>query len=154
MTETTTDAGHTGQEASRRAVLAGAGAAAALAACGNDKPSAGGTNNGNTGGNAAAGIKKSDIPEGGGKIYGDTRVVVTQPNAGTYKAFDAVCTHQGCIVADVSGGTINCTCHGSRFSIADGSVKEAANGDKTNAAGQKGLAERTVTVDGDNLKVS
>jgi nitrite reductase/ring-hydroxylating ferredoxin subunit len=154
MSETTTDMGH----ASRRAVLAGAagaaagaaglGAAAALAGCGSDKPST------SSGASTAGGIKKGDIPEGGGKVYGDDKIVVTQPTAGTYKAFTAVCTHQGCILADVSGGTINCTCHGSKFSIADGSVKEAANGDKENKLGQKGLTEKTVTVDGDNLKIS
>jgi nitrite reductase/ring-hydroxylating ferredoxin subunit len=151
MSETTTDTGH----ASRRAVLAGAAAGAAgaavvaaLAACSSDKPSTSG------GGSTAGGVKKSDIPEGGGKVYGDDKIVVTQPTAGTYKAFSAVCTHQGCILAEVSGGTINCSCHGSKFSIADGSVKEAANGDKENKAGQKGLAAKTVTVDGDNLKIS
>ncbi len=48
--------------------------------------------------------------------------MVTQPEAGSFKAFTAVCTHQGCIVSTVSGGTINCPCHGSKFSIKDGSV--------------------------------
>jgi Rieske Fe-S protein len=48
--------------------------------------------------------------------------VITQPHAGSYDAFTAVCTHQGCLVATVSGGTINCPCHGSRFSIVNGSV--------------------------------
>jgi len=33
-----------------------------------------------------------------------------------------VCTHAGCIVGTVAGGTINCLCHGSKFSIANGSV--------------------------------
>jgi nitrite reductase/ring-hydroxylating ferredoxin subunit len=66
--------------------------------------------------------KVTDIPEGGGKIFGDENVVVTQPTAGEFKAFDATCTHQGCIVAKVSDGEINCTCHGSKFSIEDGSV--------------------------------
>jgi Rieske Fe-S protein len=28
----------------------------------------------------------------------------------------------GCLVGTVSGGTIQCPCHGSRYSIADGSV--------------------------------
>jgi Rieske Fe-S protein len=28
----------------------------------------------------------------------------------------------GCPVSDVSGGTINCLCHGSQYSIEDGSV--------------------------------
>ena len=32
------------------------------------------------------------------------------------------CTHQGYIVTSVSGGTINCPCHGSKFSITNGSV--------------------------------
>jgi Rieske Fe-S protein len=64
----------------------------------------------------------SDIPVGGGRIISDQQVVVTQPAAGTFACFGAVCTHQGCLVTDVSAGTINCACHGSRFNIADGSV--------------------------------
>jgi Rieske Fe-S protein len=67
----------------------------------------------------------SEIPVGGGKVFGDAKVVVTQPTSGQFKGFSAVCTHQGCIVADVADGTINCACHGSKFKIADGSV---ANG--------------------------
>ena len=59
---------------------------------------------------------------GGGTIIDGKNVVVTQPAAGTFKGFSAVCTHQGCIVSSVSGGTINCPCHGSQFSIKDGSV--------------------------------
>jgi Rieske Fe-S protein len=31
-------------------------------------------------------------------------------------------THQGCTVSTVSDGTINCPCHGSKFSITNGSV--------------------------------
>src|SRR5262249_40258723 len=65
----------------------------------------------------------SDVPVGGGKVYEAKKVVVTQPTAGTYKAFSAVCTHEGCTVSDVDGGTINCPCHGSKFSITDGSVQ-------------------------------
>ena len=65
----------------------------------------------------------SDIPVGGGKIYADESVVVTQPTEGDFKCFTAVCTHQGCLVSNVDGGTINCTCHGSMFSIEDGSVE-------------------------------
>ena len=64
----------------------------------------------------------SDIPVGGGKILADKKIVITQPHAGSFHAFTAVCTHQGCIVNSVSGGTINCPCHGSKFSIANGSV--------------------------------
>jgi Rieske Fe-S protein len=64
----------------------------------------------------------SDIPVGGGKIYPQANVVVTQPTAGSYLGFSATCTHQGCQVSSVADGTIDCSCHGSRFSIKDGSV--------------------------------
>jgi Rieske Fe-S protein len=64
----------------------------------------------------------ADIPVGGGTVFADAKVVVTQPEAGTVKAFSVACTHQGCAVSEVSDGTINCTCHGSKFRVADGSV--------------------------------
>jgi len=64
----------------------------------------------------------SDVPVGGGKILADKKIVITQPRAGSFEAFAAVCTHQGCTVSGVSGGTINCPCHGSKFSITNGSV--------------------------------
>src|SRR5215813_8813891 len=64
----------------------------------------------------------SDVPVGGGTILADKKIVITQPRAGSFKAFTAVCTHQGCTVSSVSGGTINCPCHGSRFSVTNGSV--------------------------------
>ncbi|MEW2403810.1 Rieske (2Fe-2S) protein [Streptomyces sp. NPDC046862] len=67
--------------------------------------------------------KTDDIPVGGGKIFNDRKIVVTQPEQGDFKAFSAVCTHQGCIVASVSDKTINCACHGSRFSVTDGAVE-------------------------------
>ncbi|MEU6173793.1 Rieske (2Fe-2S) protein [Streptantibioticus parmotrematis] len=132
----------------RRTMVAAAGAtglAAVLAACGGSKGSSadsstsasGGTSQGSSGGTSggasgtgggASGAtlaKTSDIPEGGGKIFADQRVVVTQPTAGQFKGFSAVCTHQQCTVSEVKDGTINCPCHGSKFHIADGSV---ANG--------------------------
>lgn len=64
----------------------------------------------------------SDVPVGGGKILADKKIVITQPRAGSFEAFTAVCTHQGCTVSSVSGGTVNCPCHGSKFSVANGSV--------------------------------
>jgi Rieske Fe-S protein len=60
---------------------------------------------------------------GGGTILKADKVVVTQPSKGEFKAFSAVCTHQGCLVAKVEGGQIVCPCHGSHFSITDGSPK-------------------------------
>ncbi|MEZ0067192.1 Rieske Fe-S protein [Streptacidiphilus sp. MAP12-20] len=64
----------------------------------------------------------SDVPVGGGKVYTTQKVVVTQPTANDFKCFTAICTHMGCTVASVSGGTINCPCHGSQYHITDGSV--------------------------------
>ncbi len=73
---------------------------------------------------AAAGtsVPTSDVPVGGGLILTEQKVVITQPTAGTFKAFTAVCTHQGCLVATVADGNISCPCHGSTYSISDGSV--------------------------------
>ena len=55
-------------------------------------------------------------------VLADRGIVLTQPVAGTFKGFSSTCTHQGCAVSQVVGGTINCPCHGSRFAVADGSV--------------------------------
>ncbi|CAO5253354.1 Rieske (2Fe-2S) protein [Frankia sp. AgKG'84/4] len=64
----------------------------------------------------------SQVPVGGGMIFSSEKVVVTQPTAGTFKAFSSTCTHQGCQVNAVADGQIKCPCHGSRFSATDGSV--------------------------------
>jgi Rieske Fe-S protein len=81
---------------------------------------------GDSGGSSHEGTELADtsaIPKGGGKVFADEKVVVTQPKAGDFKCFTAVCTHQGCLVAMVSGGTINCNCHGSRYNISTGAVE-------------------------------
>jgi Rieske Fe-S protein len=64
------------------------------------------------------------IPVGGGVIYPNQAVVVTQPTAGVYKGFSAICPHQGCTVGQIAQGVIICPCHLSTFSITDGSVKQ------------------------------
>jgi Rieske Fe-S protein len=88
----------------------------------------------------------SQIPVNGGMVFKDQKVVVTQPSAGTFKGFSAICTHMGCPVASVQDGTIKCPCHGSMFSAADGSVK---GGPAT-----KPLAAVKIQVDGDSIKLA
>jgi Rieske Fe-S protein len=73
-------------------------------------------------GSAKETIKVADIPVGGGKVFAATKVVVTQPKAGEFKAFSAICTHKGCPVKTVANGTIDCPCHGSKFDMATGAV--------------------------------
>jgi len=87
----------------------------------------------------------ADVPVGGGTIFADEKIVLTQPTEGEFKAFTAVCTHQGCTVTTVKDSTINCPCHGSMYSIEDGSVV----GGPAPAA----LAELKLTVDGDSISV-
>lgn len=127
----------------RRTVVAAVGAAGlavALTACGSDGDSSGsstsqadanasgGGSSSDSGASSGSGgtalAKTSDIPEGGGTIFKDKGVVVTQPTAGTFKAFSSKCTHQGCAVGSVANGVIVCPCHNSQFSVEDGSVKK------------------------------
>jgi Rieske Fe-S protein len=75
------------------------------------------------GGSAAGALTAtSAIPVGGGKIFTAQTTVVTQPSAGEFKVFSAVCTHMGCIVNQIADGRIDCPCHGSEYSITDGAV--------------------------------
>lgn len=64
----------------------------------------------------------SEIPVGGGKVFPNDNLVITQPAAGEFKAFSSVCTHLGCLCDKVANGTIDCPCHGSTFRITDGAV--------------------------------
>ena len=91
-------------------------------------------------------VGTSEVPVGGGVILDDADYVVTQPTRGKFKAFSKICTHQNCPVTAIEGGSINCQCHGSKFSIEDGSVQ---NGPAT-----KPLPEAEVTVAGDSVVVT
>ncbi|MFJ4781148.1 Rieske (2Fe-2S) protein [Streptomyces sp. NPDC088762] len=138
----------------RRTVLA-AGAATlaggALAACGSDGDAGtagsgaattpAGSASAAPSTSAAAGkviAKAADVPVGGGTVLKEEKLVVTQPTAGSFRCFTAVCTHQGCLVNKVADGTIDCPCHGSKFQATDGAV---AQGPAT-----RPLAEKKITV--------
>lgn len=68
-------------------------------------------------------VATSKVPVGGGVVIADDNVVVVQPKAGEFLGWSATCTHMGCTVSSVSGGLIHCPCHGSAYSIEDGSVQ-------------------------------
>ncbi|MGD9958726.1 Rieske (2Fe-2S) protein [Nocardioides sp.] len=140
------------QGISRRNALTGAAvigvAVPTLAACGSDDDTPSSGSGSASGADLAT---KSDIPEGSGKIFADAGVVVTQPTAGEFKGFTNICTHQKCPVASVTD-TINCTCHGSKFSITDGSNVEGPSG---SAAGSvAALAEVKLTIKGDEISTA
>jgi Rieske Fe-S protein len=154
--------GEHGRGMSRRVLIRGAAltgmAVPVLAACGSDDAA---DSNGEATGSPDAGespespgggqggdttVATSDVPVGGGTILAAEMVVVTQPTEGEFKAFSAVCTHQGCPVQSISDGTINCQCHGSAFAIEDGSV---VNGPAT-----RPLEGKTLSVEGDSVRVS
>ena len=148
----------------RRTLLRGAGggavAASLLAACGSeDEPTApsgseeeanggnGGDSGGGSGGDGGGQggeqlTSTSEIDVGGGVIVGG-QYVITQPASGEFKAFSAICTHQGCVVSSVSDNTINCDCHGSAFSAEDGSV--------VNGPAETPLEEEQIKVEGNKV---
>ena len=131
---------------SRRESLKAAGVAvvgaAGLGACGSS------TGDAPSGAASAAGgvIAAADVPVGGGKVFDDVKVVVTQPTQGDFKAFSAICTHQGCTVNGVANGVITCPCHGSTFDIATGEVKQGP--------ATKPLPPKSVSVGADGITVS
>jgi Rieske Fe-S protein len=144
----------------RRRALSGTAAVAVgvplLAACGGgsdttatDPSSPGdGSASPSEDGAAAGGALASaaDVPVGGCFVVAASKIVVTQPTEGDFKAFTAVCTHQGCLVETSSEGDIPCPCHGSTFSLDDGSP---LSGPASSA-----LAAVDITVDGDSITLA
>ncbi|WP_394297037.1 Rieske (2Fe-2S) protein [Nocardiopsis valliformis] len=130
-------------EVTRRSVFGVAGGGAVVGvvtACG------GGEDTANVGDPADvdAPIASTDeVPVGEGAVFSEHEVVVTQPEEGTFRAFSTRCTHEGCPVDQVSDGQIQCPCHGSRFSIEDGSPVEGP--------AESPLEEIQIRVDGDSI---
>lgn len=76
-------------------------------------------------------------------VFADQGVVVTQPTAGTFKAFSSKCTHQGCAVKGIADGVINCPCHNSTF--------DAATGEATGGPATLPLPEKQIRVEDDSI---
>jgi len=88
-------------------------------------------------------IALDEVPPGGGVVLRDADVVLTRTADGELHAFSAVCTHQGCTVDSVAGGTIDCPCHGSRFDALTGAVRKGP--------AERPLAPVTVVVRGGDV---
>jgi Rieske Fe-S protein len=136
--------------ANRRTILMGAtavGVSAAVAGCAPAAkpadPSADSTADTEAAPGNAPLAKVADVPVGGGVVLADKEVVLTQPVQGEIKGFTSSCTHYGCTLASVTGGTINCNCHGSKFDMTDGAVR---NGPAVGA-----LPAVAIRVDGDEV---
>lgn len=134
----------------RRTILNAAGVAgiasvAGLSACssGSSSSSTGAAGNATAAGGAVS-VAKADVPVGGGKIVG--KVVVTQPVAGTFKAFSSTCTHEGCAVSLVADNKIKCACHNSYF--------DASTGAPVSGPAKTALPAKTATVSGDTISVA
>lgn len=158
----------------RRALFAGAGAigvGALLAACGGDEDTPSGTGSTSDGPEPGGTGTPGDAPQtspagegdppadalaevgevevGGGVINEAAGVVVTQPQQGEFRGFSATCTHEGCIVSNITGGEIVCACHGSRYAVADGSV--VASAPELTVDTQDPLPAIDVTVEGNAI---
>ena len=107
-----------------RAGTAGAtvGAVALLAACGGSGGGSGGAGGGGaaaTPGTDGSLAQLSDIPVGGAvsaTAADGTKILLTQPQAGTVVGLSAICTHQGCTVLP-DDAQLHCPCHGSTFDL-------------------------------------
>ena len=138
---------------SRRGVIAsavGVSAVAALSACSTEvseltstpSPEAPATTS------PVAVAKTSDIPIGSGKKFDveGVPILITQPRAGEFRGFSAVCTHAGFVMTNMANSEIKCDNHGAVYSADDGSV--------LSGPAALALGKVTVTIEGDDVLVS
>ena len=121
----------------RRKLLAGSGLAASavigsslLTSCSDSSP---------------GGIRTKDVPVGSAYIQPEGDFLVIQPTEGQFRAFSRTCPHAGCQVNKIEGDEIVCPCHGSRYSVVDGS--------RVSGPTPRGLTEVPVMVNGKRLEV-
>jgi Rieske Fe-S protein len=73
-------------------------------------------------------VAPDQIADGSGLVgtFGESRAVVTRIN-GKLMAVSAICTHKGCTVGvNASEHTLDCPCHGSRYTLQGKNVKGPA----------------------------
>jgi nitrite reductase/ring-hydroxylating ferredoxin subunit len=92
--------------------------------------------------------KAGSVPSGALQLFDAAGRRVTVANVGgSLYAFDDTCTHFGCSLAegDLTGTTLQCICHGSRFDVTTGAV--------IRGPAQRPVATHQVRVVGDELQV-
>ena len=90
--------------------------------------------------------KASDVMVGSGmkyKISDALTILVTRPALETFRAFNATCTHAGCIVTGVREDQITCGCHGARF--------DTDSGEPQSGPARSALGKITIEVRGEDL---
>lgn len=92
--------------------------------------------------------KKSDIPVKSGELFhvNGTPVFITQPKPGVFKAFNGWCTHERQELGGMSGKNIACYQHGATF--------DPTTGARNGGPALRALKKITLTVSGNNLKVT
>ena len=92
--------------------------------------------------------KTADIPVGSGKKFDveGVPILITQPRAGEFRGFSAICTHAGFVMNNVANSEIKCDNHGAIYSVDDGSV--------LSGPAPRALGKVTVSVEGDDVLVS
>ncbi len=92
--------------------------------------------------------KTTDVRVGGMRsvTVAGRPLLITQPRRGTFRAFDATCTHEGCLVTQLVGTRLVCGCHGAKF---DSNTGAAAGGPVV-----RGLTKIRVSVAKNQVRVT
>lgn len=89
-----------------------------------------------------------DVAEGAMRLFdvAGTKVTIARL-VGQLYAFDDVCTHRGCSLAEgeLDGTIVMCPCHGSQFDVTSGAV--------VRGPAQRPVTSRLVQVEGEDLLV-